>query len=240
VASCADVPGGGAAHREAAHDDAVFVDEVVLFDRGERFEQIDFAGELVGVAVASVQVQHDRVARGELAGPAHAFRKEVDLAQLFGAAVEPGVQAPGARQAGIVGGRHDQAIGLHGTVDLRNVAAHDQARRARPGRFAVAQRLSAVDAFGQQRPRLGRLIGPEEFVVFERIADGIAEDNHIGQQGVVAEAGDEAGEPFDARPQLLLVGLGDGHPGRRNRPVLRQERGGQQGETKELHRHGSA
>ena len=56
-----EMPAGGAAHRKAAHGDSVFIDAIVLLDGFERFEHIDFAGELEGIAVASIRMQHDRI-----------------------------------------------------------------------------------------------------------------------------------------------------------------------------------
>src|SRR5262245_15395414 len=63
-----ELPSGRAAHAEAAHDDAVLVNAVLPFHRVERFEQVCFTGELVGVAETPVEVQHDRVARREFTG----------------------------------------------------------------------------------------------------------------------------------------------------------------------------
>ena len=64
----AESPGGRAAHAEAAHQGAVLVDGVLAFHGVERFEEIDLAGESIGIAEAAVEVEHDGVARGELAG----------------------------------------------------------------------------------------------------------------------------------------------------------------------------
>jgi hypothetical protein len=49
-----EVPRGGAAHAEAADHDAVFVDLILALHGIQRFEEVHFAGELAGVAVASV------------------------------------------------------------------------------------------------------------------------------------------------------------------------------------------
>ena len=61
-----ELPARGPAHREAAGDEPVLVDAVVLLDVVEALERVDLAGELVGVAVAAVGVQDERVRRREL------------------------------------------------------------------------------------------------------------------------------------------------------------------------------
>ena len=63
----AEVPGGRASHAETADEDAVLVHSVVPLHVVEGFEQIDLAGQFVGVAVAAVKVQHDRVGWREFA-----------------------------------------------------------------------------------------------------------------------------------------------------------------------------
>ncbi len=97
---CAELPGRGAAHAEAAHQDAVFVDGVLALDGVQGFEEVHFAGELVGIAEAAVEVKHDGIAGRELAGSALATGDEIDLAQGLVAAVEPGVQTPAMRRGG--------------------------------------------------------------------------------------------------------------------------------------------
>ena len=64
----AESPGGRAAHAEAAHQRAVLVDGVLALHGVERFEEIDLAGESIGIAEAAVEVEHDGVARREFAG----------------------------------------------------------------------------------------------------------------------------------------------------------------------------
>ena len=69
-----ELPAGGASHREAPHHQPVLVDRVVSLDVVERLEQVDLAGELVGVAVAAVGMQDERVRRRELAAATSAGR----------------------------------------------------------------------------------------------------------------------------------------------------------------------
>src|SRR5207249_6312118 len=57
----AEVPGRRAAHAETANHDAVRIDLVLALHRIERLEQVHLAGQLVGVAVPSIQMQHDGV-----------------------------------------------------------------------------------------------------------------------------------------------------------------------------------
>ena len=178
----AEVPGGGAAHAEAADQDAILVHRIVALDGVERFEEIDFAGELVGVAVAAVEVEHDGVARREFAGGLLAGGEKIDFAEGFVAAVEPRVDAPAMRRGGRIGRRHDQAVGLHALVDLRNVAADYQAGGRRPRRLAGGQLGGAFFALLEQHFGLGDFVGLEEFVVLEGVADGFVVDQDVGQE----------------------------------------------------------
>jgi hypothetical protein len=139
-----ELPGRSAAHGEAACDDAVFVDVVVGFDVVEGFEEIDLAGEFVGVAVAAVEVENEGVGGGEFAGAAFALGEEVEFGKLFVAAVEPGVEAMRSRGGVCEGGGNDQAVGLDGAVDFGDVAADDEAGLFGPGSFAGFEGSGAV------------------------------------------------------------------------------------------------
>src|SRR5574341_302468 len=92
-----ELPGGSATHAEATDDDAVFVNAVLLFHFVQRLEQIHFACELVGVAITTVQMQHDGIARREFAVSRLAVGQEIDLAQRLATPVEPSVQSPAMR-----------------------------------------------------------------------------------------------------------------------------------------------
>ena len=113
-----DVPGGCATHREAPHEDAVAVDAVVLFDGIESFEKIDFSRELGGVAIAAVEVQHDRVGRSEFTGTAHAFAQKIDLAPRVAAPREPGIETPGRSVRSVPASGDHEAIRLDAAIDL--------------------------------------------------------------------------------------------------------------------------
>ena len=63
-----EVPAGCAAHREAAHDDAIFVDGIILPHVVERLEQVHLAGEPVRVAVTAIEVKDKGVRWSEFAG----------------------------------------------------------------------------------------------------------------------------------------------------------------------------
>ena len=96
----AEVPGGGAAHAEAADQGAVLIDGVLALDGVEGFEEIDLAGEAVGVAEAAVEVEHDGVARREFAGDCwRAVRKLTSLR----ASSRPWNQASTRQRCGAVG-----------------------------------------------------------------------------------------------------------------------------------------
>ena len=105
----------------------------MALDVVERLEEVDLAGELVGVAVSPVRMQDEGVGRGELAGRLLPAVDEAELAQVLAAAVAPDVQPEWMRRIGPVRLRHDQAVRLDGAVDLRDVAAHHQPGRRVPG-----------------------------------------------------------------------------------------------------------
>ena len=97
------MPRGSAAHAEAADEDAVLIHVEVLLDIGEGFEEVDFAGEGAGVAIAAVEMDDDGVARGELAGVVETVPEEVHFAEGLAAAVKPGVGAPASRSRMLAG-----------------------------------------------------------------------------------------------------------------------------------------
>ena len=68
-----ELPAGRPAHRKPAHDQPVRVDGKLFPHLGQRFQQIDFAGELVRVAVSAVQVEDERIPWRELAGGLRPF-----------------------------------------------------------------------------------------------------------------------------------------------------------------------
>src|SRR5262249_11702671 len=86
------VPARRAAHREAADDDAVAVDWIILRSVIEGLEGVDLAGEVVSVAVAAIGVQDDRVGRVELARALEPPLDEGEFAERLAATVEPEVE----------------------------------------------------------------------------------------------------------------------------------------------------
>ena len=108
-----EVPARGAAEREAAHDQPVLVDRVVALHVGERFPQVRLAGEARAVAVAPVEVEHERAPRRELAGVAHAVVEEGEFGQVLAPAVEPEIKAVAPAVMGVETLGHDQSVRLH-------------------------------------------------------------------------------------------------------------------------------
>ena len=221
----AEMPRRRATHAEAADQNTILVDRVLAFHRFERFEKIDFAGQLAGVAVAAVEVQHDRVRRREFARIPLAVVQEIDFAQRFSAAVEPCVEAPAMRRVRRIGSGDYQPVGLHGAVDLRHIAAHDQARRARPGRRAVKQRVGALLALTEQVFGMRDIGGLEEFAILQPVANSLVEDLDVGSQGIVVNLPDTLSQTLQAGLELGAVGRGNGNAGRRNRLDLGGLRG---------------
>ena len=215
-----NMPDGGAAHAEAAHQQSIVVNRILPADGGEGFKQVDLAGELVGVAVAAVEVKNDRVAGRELTGLRHPFAEEIHLAQLFGAPVEPGIDSPAPREARIVGRRNHQPVGLHRTVDLGDITADHEPGGGCPWCLAVLQLIGALLPLGQENLRLGDIGRVEELVIRERVVDGVAEDLDIGQQRIRVQRLDGLGKAGQARLEFFAIRFGYCDSGRRDGAVL--------------------
>ncbi|SPF50134.1 hypothetical protein SBA4_4260019 [Candidatus Sulfopaludibacter sp. SbA4] len=230
-----DVPCGAASHAEAAHQDAVLVDGVAALDGVDGLEQVHLAGHLAGIAEAAIEVQHDGVAGGEFAGIADAVGQEVDLAESFVAAVEPGVQAPAVRRVGRVRGRHHEAVWLHALVDLGDVAAHDQAGSDVPRRLSLGKLGGALLTLLEKGLGLRDLVGVEEFVVLEGVADGLLEDEDVGRQRIAAHLVDGGAQVIEAGLEFGVVRGGQFDPGRRDRlgGLLRDGGSGRQENTEQ-------
>ena len=190
-----EVPGRRPAHREAADHDAVFVDGVVLLYAVHRLEGINFAGELVGAAVAAVEAQDEGAGRHELGVRLLAAVDEIQFGQVLTAAVAPKVEAVFVEGVRPEGRRHDQPVRLDGAVDAGDVAAGDESRGRGPGRLAVAQRLGPLVPLFQKR--FGRSDFSEiiKLVIVQGVADGVVIDLHVRQQveqgGLVFQGGAE-------------------------------------------------
>ena len=127
------LPAGRPTHREAAHRYPILINPAMLADVLQGFEQVHLAGELVGIAVTAVGMQHEGIRRGEFAWRALAAVDEIQLCQCFAPAVQPDVQPVAIRRPGPVARRHHQAVGLHRAVDPGNVAANDRPGVPCPG-----------------------------------------------------------------------------------------------------------
>ena len=196
--------------------EAVLVDGVVAPDGVERFEEVDFAGEFAGVAVAAVEVQDDGVARRELAGGLLARGDEVELGERFIAAVEPGVEAPAMGRVGRIRGRHDEPVRLDALVDFGDVAAHHESGGGGPGCLSGGELGGALFALLEEEFGRGDLGGLEEFVVLEREADGLGVDQHVGQERSGLEARDGGLQVRESGLKFGAIGGGDGDAVGRN------------------------
>ena len=163
-----EAPARGAAHRETAHDQPVLIYRVLLAHALERLEQVHFAGKPVGVAVATIEMQHERVWRCEFARRSLALVDERQFRQSLAPAVEPEVQPVAVRARRLIGSRHDQTIRLNRAVNLRHVAPRDEPGRIRPGSETAAQRSGPLHPLLQQRSRDLDLVGLVEFIVSQR------------------------------------------------------------------------
>ena len=181
----------------------------MLLDAVHRLERIDLAGEPVGAAVAAVEAQDEGAGRHEIGVRLLAAVDEVQLAERLAAAVAPEVEAMFVRRIGLVGRRHDEAVGLHGAVD---VARRSRARGRWPWSTAPCRRagLGPFVALFQERLGRGDLLGrvAVKLVVGQGVADGVVINLHVGQQieegGLVLESGAEV---VDLLAEFLDAGL---------------------------------
>ncbi len=216
------LPAGRPAHREAADDATGLVNGIACFDAGQRLQAVDLAGELVGAAVAAIQVQNDGVGGDELAGRFFPAIHKGQFRQLFASAMAPDVEPMLAGQAGLERRRHHQAVRLHRAIDLRDVAAHDQPGLRRPGRLALAQRAGPVGALLEQVASHRYLLEVVELIVGQGVANRVVVDLDVrkeidqaslalegGAQSVAAQTVDFLAQSLDALLQLIAVGLGN-------------------------------
>ena len=150
-----DVPGGGAAEREAAENDAVGIDLEPALHRCDALEDIDFTGLVVGVVSAAVAIERELSDVGgvggirELRGILEAV-DEAGFGRAVAAAMQPHVKT--IRLAGVIGIGNGHAHRLHGAVERRVVAEDLPALLHHPGRLAILQLVSALEALILERP----------------------------------------------------------------------------------------
>jgi len=109
------VPARSAAERKSPYDDPVFVDTIEFLHVFKRLEHVRFAGKARRVAIAMVHMEHEGVPGHELARAPLVLPDKVPFGQILAAPVKPDVEAQ--RQPGLHRLRHDQSVGLHGTID---------------------------------------------------------------------------------------------------------------------------
>ena len=184
----ADVPRARAAHAEAANQDSVLIHVIVFPHIIESFESINLAGEGAGITEAAIEVQgHDRIGRLKLAGIENAIPQKIGFAERFGAAVVPEIDAPVVRFIRRESRRHYQTIRLNAAVDLRYVAAHDQAGSACPWRVAARELVGTLVAQTKQFFAAENFLLGEEFVAVERVTHSFLEDLDVRQMWITFE-----------------------------------------------------
>ncbi|HMY16238.1 MAG TPA: hypothetical protein PKA58_07895 [Polyangium sp.] len=200
------VPRAGTAHREPADRDAIFVDAITLLHRRHRLEHIDLAGQFEGVVPASVRMQHDRVGGSERPDARRSIAHEVQFSQHFASAVEPEIKSDGRRAA--VARRHDQAVRLHGAVETRDVATHDETGCGRPRGPAGEQIVGPLLADRELLHGVVDLFRLMKLLVLQRDVDSLVVDRHVRPQlarlriGLRLERGDRGAELLQAGFQL--------------------------------------
>ena len=198
---------------------------------GHGFEDVDFAGELRGVAEASVGDEDESAGGDDLGWLRFAFGEEGEFGAFLAAAEEPDLEAAGSSALPV--GRDDEAVGLEGVVEFRAVAAQDEAGGIEPRDAAGAEVRGAFAAEGEKVARSGDFFGGEKLVVAERPVDGFVENLDVGEEGeergVVrggefgAEGGDFGGERGGGGGELGAGRIGNCDAG--GREAFRGRRG---------------
>jgi hypothetical protein len=119
----AQMPGAGAAHREADQHHAFSVNRVVFLDMLDGLQHIGLAGRFESQALASERVQNQRIGGRDLSDLFHALMNKMQIGGLVTASVQPDVQCRGLLEVPSVG--NDQSIGLGGSIDTGCKSAHD-------------------------------------------------------------------------------------------------------------------
>ena len=163
---------------------------------------------------------------GKFAGRFHTAIEEIHFTQGLAPAMEPNIEAMAMIGSRVVRSRHDQAIGLHRTIDLGHIATDHQPCGRGPGGFALLQKICPVKAMFQQFACGLDVSGLEELVVVEGKMDGVVEDHHIGNQVLLdlgssgAKAFDLLGQDAERFRQGLLIRRRNYDARRRNRTHL--------------------
>ena len=89
-----EVPCRSSAQRKTADYQSVFIDRIEPFDFVKGLPEVGFSGETAAVAIASIEVEHERVRRSEFPEVLHPVGDECQFAQGFAPSVEPEIQAP--------------------------------------------------------------------------------------------------------------------------------------------------
>jgi hypothetical protein len=209
-----EMPARRPAEREAADDEAVVVDGKTAGEIGERLPGVGFAGEPRAVAIPAVGMEDQGVGGRELARASGSIGEERQFAQFLAAAVEPEVDPVPVGAGGFVGGGDHDAVGLHRTVDVGDVAERHGSRPGEPGGAAFAEGGGAFEAFPELNLGGPHFVGGVEFVVTERPVDRLVEDPEVG------EAGEEGGFAGQIATELVDLRAEPGHAGRKAAAVV--------------------
>ena len=172
------MPSRRAPHGETPYRDPLGIDRVLAHRILDRFEGIDFASQLVGVAVASEGMDHQHPFVGQRIRALHAGRKELEFETFLAATTAPHIGPATCRYRGL----ENDPIRLNRTVELRSKPPDRDVGRAddlRPVRSIRTERVASAV------PLVDELLGPdevgrlEETVLTQRKRHGSMKDLHI-------------------------------------------------------------
>jgi len=177
-----ELPAGSASHGKSTDGNTIVVDAVILLRRFQRFEYINFTGELERIGITPIRMQHDGIRGRVLSTGPLLLIDEVDFAQTLSPAMKPEIAAIIAFPRKRVIVRDDQSIRLHCLIDFGNIAPHDQPCLSRPGRFPFQQLVSPFLPLFQQIQPCSDFPFVKELLVLQRTPHCPVIDFHIGYQ----------------------------------------------------------
>ena len=173
------MPSCRATHGKTPDRDPLRIDRVLAHRMLERFEGIDLASQLVGVAVASEGMDHQHPFVGQRIRALHAGRKELEFETFLAATTAPHIGPATCRYRGL---EHDP-IRLNRTVELRTKPSDGDVGRTdnlRPVRKSIpTERFASAVSFVDELLGPGEVGRLEETVFTQRKRHGSMKDFHI-------------------------------------------------------------
>ena len=84
-----ELPTGGSPHGKTPDEDTVLIDGEIFFDMIQGFKEVHFSGKFIGIAITSVEMQHDGIRWGEGSFLMQPLMEKIQLRELFSPTMKP-------------------------------------------------------------------------------------------------------------------------------------------------------